>query len=127
VFGLNAKEGQEEGTPVDHVPILGPGEGSTNLPENIDGLLDFQVESIYAACRRVNRPITDHYYAPGTYGLVFAASPEEQTSQYILVHANDDGQIVRLDYLPWMSDEVIEQGSGSTIDLAAGRNRLGWP
>jgi hypothetical protein len=121
VMGLGGapkcKEDQGEGTLVDYVPVLGPGEGSTILPEKIVGLLDFQVESIYAAYRRVNRPITDHYYAPGTYGLVFTTSPEEQATQYILVHANDDGQIVRLDYLPWKPDELIEKEAGQLLIL----------
>ena len=119
VMGLGGppkcKEGQEEGTPVDYLPALGPGEGSTILRNNIEDLLDFQVQSVYAAYRRIDKPFTDHYYAPGAYGLIFNSSPEEQSTQYIVVHANDMGQIVRLDYLPWNPEDVIEQEAGELL------------
>lgn len=113
----NCKEGQEEGTNVDYLPVLGPGEGSPILPENIDEVLDFQVDSLYAVYRRVNSPVTDLYYPPGTYGLVFITNPEGQTTQYILVHANDVGQIVRLDFFPWTPEDIIEREADQLLIL----------
>ena len=38
--------GQTEGTPVQYLPILGPGEGVTVLPEDLDRSLDFQAETL---------------------------------------------------------------------------------
>jgi hypothetical protein len=91
--------GQAEGTPVDYLPVLGPGEGVPVLPEAIDDLLDFPVGTLYAAFQRTDEPIRDIHYAPGEYGLFFTTGEGETNVQFILVHADDQGYIVRIDYL----------------------------
>jgi len=91
--------GQAEGTPVAYLPVLGPGEGVPVLPEAVDETLDFPVESLYAAYRRADEPIRDVYYPPGEYGLFFTMGEGEEVIQYVLVHADMAGRIVRLDYL----------------------------
>ena len=46
--------GQAEGTPVDYLPILGPGEGAPILPEAVNEVLGFPAETFYAAYRRAS-------------------------------------------------------------------------
>lgn len=104
---------QAEGTPVEYLPVLGPGEGVPLLPEAIDETLNFPVESLYAAYRRADEPIRDIYYPPGEYGLFFASSEQEAAIQYVLVHADMAGRIVRLDYLACPVDE-----NGQIIEAA---------
>ena len=96
---------QAEGTPVEYLPVLGPGEGVTVLSEAVDGLLDFPAGALYAAFTRVDEPVRDVYYPPGEYGLFFTAGEGESNSQFIPVHADGEGHIVRLDYLACPVDE----------------------
>lgn len=98
--------GQAEGTPVEYLPVLGPGEGVPVLPEAIDETLDFPAEALYAVFRRADEPVRDIYYRPGEYGLFFATGEEGAAVQYILVHADMAGRIVRLDYLACPVDEA---------------------
>ncbi len=96
---------QAEGAPVEYLPVLGPGEGVPVLPEAVDGTLDFPAETFYAAYRRADEPIRDVYYPPGEYGLFFAIDEAESNIQFVLVHADADGRIVRLDFLACPVDE----------------------
>jgi len=100
--------GQAEGTQVDYLPVLGPGEGAPVLPEMVDESLDFQVEALYAVFRRADEPVRDIYYPPGEYGLFFTSGEQEAAIQYILVHADMAGRIVRLDYLACPVNEAGE-------------------
>ena len=86
--------GQEEGTPVEHFPILGH-EGGHKPPEEIDQVLDFHVESFYAAFRHKDEPDFEPTFAPGVYVSVFPTGDADGTN--VLVHLNEDGKIVRLD------------------------------
>jgi hypothetical protein len=76
------------------------------LPDAINETLDFSVESLYAAYRRADEPIRDVYYPPGEYGLFFSTGVNEGAIQYMLVHADMAGRIVRLDYLACPVDET---------------------
>lgn len=107
---------QAEGAPVEYLPVLGPGEGVPVLPEAVDGVLDFPAEAFYAAYRRSDEPIRDVYYAPGEYGLFFATDETEPNIQFVLVHADAEGHIVRLDYLacPVDKDGQIVEVDGLT-------------
>ena len=96
---------QAEGTPVDFLPVMGPGEGLAVKPGEIDTSLDFQAEALYAVYRRVDKPIGDPNYAPGEYGLFFSTGETETNIQYVLVHADANGTIVRLDFLACPVDE----------------------
>jgi hypothetical protein len=98
--------GQAEGTPVEYLPVLGPGEGVPVSPEAIGETLDFPAESLYAVFRRADEPVRDIYYRPGEYGLFFATGEQEASIQYVLVHADMAGRIVRLDYVACPVDEA---------------------
>jgi hypothetical protein len=100
--------GQAEGTPVEYLPVLGPGEGVPVLPEAVNETLDFPAEALYAAYHRADEPVRDIYYRPGEYGLFFTAGEGEGAIQYVLVHADMAGRIVRLDYLACPVDETGE-------------------
>lgn len=104
---------QTEGTLIQYLPMLGPGEGVTVLPEDLDHSLDFQVETLYAVSQRANQPIRDVYYPPGEYGLFFADGEKDGIIQFVLVHVNTAGQIVRLDYL---ACPVDEEGNIASLD-----------
>lgn len=98
--------GLVEGTEVEYLPVLGPGEGVPVLPEAIDETLDFPAEALYAVFRRADEPVRDIYYRPGDYGLFFTTGELEGAIQYVLVHADMAGRIVRLDYLACPVDEA---------------------
>lgn len=91
--------GQAEGAPVDFLPVMGPGEGLALLLGEVHESLDFQADGLYAAYRRADTPIRDTHFAPWEYGLFFSIGETESNIQYVLVHANTDGHIIRLDFL----------------------------
>ncbi|MGD2077240.1 MAG: hypothetical protein PVH18_02595 [Chloroflexota bacterium] len=103
---------QAEGATVEYLPVLGPGEGVPVMPGAVDETLGFPVESLYAAYRRADEPIRDVYYPPGEYGLFFATGEQEAAIQFVLVHADMAGRIVRLDYLACPVNEA-----GEVIDM----------
>lgn len=103
---------QAEGATVEYLPVLGPGEGVPVLPDAVDETLGFPVESLYAAYHRADEPIRDVYYPPGEYGLFFATGEQEAAIQFVLVHADMNGRIVRLDYLACPVNEA-----GEVIDM----------
>ena len=103
---------QAEGAPVEYLPVLGPGEGAPVLPEAVDGPLDFPAEALYAAYRRADEPTRDIYYPAGDYGLFFTTDETEPNIQFVLVHADAEGYIVRLDSLACPVDE-----DGQIIEL----------
>ena len=105
--------GQAEGTPVEYLPVLGPGEGVTVLPEVVGEVLDFPAVALYAAYRRADEPIRDIYYPPGDYGLFFKTGKQGANIQFVLVHADMAGRIVRLDYLACPVDEA-----GDIVEMA---------
>lgn len=112
VLGLGSppkcESDQVEGTPVEYLPVLGPGEGVAVLPQAINRSLDFKVQTLYLAYQRIDKPVNDPYFAPGAYTLVFTTSGAESVP-FIAVHLNDEGRIVRLDYMVWDPLSLMEQ------------------
>ncbi len=106
--------GLPEETPVEYLPLLGPGEGETVLPENLDRSLDFQAESLYLAYSRRGKPDDDIYYAPGAYVLVFESGDSEGVP-FIFVHLNIEGRIIRLDYAAWDPVLLMEQEADKVL------------
>jgi hypothetical protein len=91
-------EGQADGTPVAYFPVLGPGEGSPVLPENIDQSIDVVVGKLFAAVRLGQPAVVDEYYPAGTYGLIFSL-PAGPGLSGIHARLDENGRLVRLDYL----------------------------
>jgi hypothetical protein len=106
--------GLSEGTPVEYLPVLGPGEGEIVLPQNLDRSLDFQAESLYLAYSRTGKPDDDFYYTPGAYVLVFASGDSEGVP-FIIVHLNIDGRIIRLDYAVWDPVLLMEREADKVL------------
>jgi hypothetical protein len=101
---------QADGTPVTYFPVLGPGEGSPVLPENIEDTIDFAVEDLYAAFRRPDTAEIDEFYPAGLYGLVFTL-PVGGGLTGLTVRLDGEGQIIRLDFLAQpLETEIEEQG-----------------
>ncbi len=101
------ESGQEEGTPVDHFPILGPGEGMHIEPEDIDLVLDFHAESLYAAFRHKDEPDLETSFEPGAHVLVFPTGDADGAN--VLVHLNEEGKMVRLDTISYLSAWSLEE------------------
>jgi Tol biopolymer transport system component len=108
---------QTEGTPVEYFPVLGPGEGEHIHPESIDRMLDFDTEALYAVYRRTDQSVSDQYFPSGAFGLIFTNSQQESITTYILVHVDEGGKIVRLDYVAWPLESIIERESGEYLVL----------
>jgi hypothetical protein len=105
---------QIEGTSVEYFPVLGPGEGIAVLPEVINRSTDFKVQMLYLAYQRKDLPVNDPYFAPGVYTLVFTTS-EAESIPFIAVHLNDEGRIVRLDYMAWDPLSLMNQEAGEVL------------
>jgi hypothetical protein len=104
---------QADGTPVTYFPVLGPGEGSPVLPENIEGTIDIAVEDLYAVFRRLDPTEIDEFYPAGVYGLVFTLAVESGLTG-VTVRLNDEGQIIRLDFFIQPPETLID---GEGIEL----------
>ena len=107
--------GQEEGTPVEHFPILGPGEGEHIEPEEVDRILDFHTEALYAAFRKIGQENMHSSFPSGEYGLVFSTAETESNAEYILVNVDADGMIVRIDFMAWPLEQVAERKVGEWL------------
>lgn len=104
---------QADGTPVTYFPVLGPGEGSPVLPENIEDTIDFTVEDLYAAFRRLDAAGFDEFYPAGVYGLVFTLSTGGGLTG-VTIRLDEEGQIIRLDYFARPPETEID---GQGIEL----------
>lgn len=98
---------QAEGTPVSYFPLLGPGEGVTVLPENIDQTIDVVVDELVAAVRLGQPAVVDEYYPAGTYGLIFSL-PAGQGTSGIHTRLDENGRMVRLDYLIGPVEDALD-------------------
>jgi hypothetical protein len=106
---------QEEGTLVEKFPILGPGEGQHIDPQDIDHVLDFRVEALEAVFRRAGKEDRDPYFPAGAFGLVFTASSTLDELTRILVHLDEDGRIVRLDFVAWPLGDYFAREVGEWL------------
>jgi Tol biopolymer transport system component len=104
---------QADGTPVTYFPVLGPGEGSPVMPEDIDNTIDFVVKELYAAFRRLDPTEVDIYYPAGVYGLVFSFPPGDSLTG-VTVRLDDQGRIIRLDFFIQPPETQID---GQGIEL----------
>ncbi len=87
--------GEPEGSPVDVLPFLGPGEGSFVRESDISSWVGPRISGLYAAYKVSATAYSDSNYPAGEYALVFAAggaSPSPVTLQV------SQGRIVRIDY-----------------------------
>lgn len=92
-------DGQAEGTPLEHLPLGGPGEGSYVLAAEIDRVLGFETDSLFAAYRVTDDLPDDPEYPFGAYALIFTRSSGEAEFESMVIRVDEEGYIVRLDYL----------------------------
>jgi hypothetical protein len=87
-------EGEQEGTPVEVLPILGP-EGGFIPEAEIDDWAGLEVSELYAAYEVSEAAFRDAHHPAGEYALVFAGAPDAGTCVTLQVR---QGRIVRIDY-----------------------------
>lgn len=89
------KPDEAEGTPVEFLPILGPGEGSTIRKADVDKLLDVAVKSVYGVYRVKPDATREREYPAGDYAAIFL----HQNNDGAIAVRVANGGIVRIDYL----------------------------
>lgn len=104
--------GQPEGDPVDYLSVLGPGEGVTVPPDEVNSLLPLPAESLHGVYRVPEDAFEEPGWPVGEYGLVFSSTDSFTPSFTVRV---DEGGIVRLDYHMEPAEEVLERDAGEII------------
>jgi hypothetical protein len=111
-------EGEEEGDPLEVLPILGP-EGHFIRSEDIGAWQGLDVSDVYAAYKVSKSAYNDPNYPRGTHAIVFINETQNSSVTLQLV----GGQIVRLDQgfvLPpdipesWVEEYLIQPRNGDT-------------
>jgi hypothetical protein len=97
------EDGQAEGTLVDFFPLGGPGEGHSIPTSEVGRVLEFEAESLFAAYV-VSEELPDFVdYPHGTFTLLFTIMPSEDSyNDSVILRVDDEGYIVRLDFLDGM-------------------------
>lgn len=98
--------GEAEGTPVEFLPLLGPGEGSTIRRIDIARQLGVPVSELLGAYRVKAGATREPDYPAGDVALIFATPNSDST---IAVRVQN-GRIVRLDYLTRPEDGFAVDG-----------------
>ena len=106
-------EGQAEGAPVEFLPVLGPGEGSTVLAEDVENVLPLAVSELVAVYAVPEDAYQDPVWPAGDYGLVFASSDEFLKTITVLV---SDAGIVRINHHMESPEDVIAASGGTLIE-----------
>jgi hypothetical protein len=111
------ENGQAAGTPIKYFPLGGPGEGHSVIASEVDRILEFEAEALYAAYV-VSEDLPDSPEFPrGTYVLFFTISGSESDTESVLLRVNDEGYIVRLDGLGGMPlDFYFQQMAADLIE-----------
>ncbi len=87
-------EGEKEGTPVEVLPFLGPGEGSFIRKRDIGSWSGLDVSKLYAAYQVSDKAYSEKDYPTGDYALVFIDS----INQGGITLQVRNGRIIRIDY-----------------------------
>lgn len=102
---------EEEGTLVEVFPFIGS-EGGYVQRESIDGVLQFEVEGLYAVYRVPDDAYQEEYWPAGRYGVVFS---QERDDSAVTVLVDDSG-IVRISFsLDRSPAMVIERDAGELL------------
>ena len=86
--------GEKEGTPVEVLPFLGPGEGSFIRKQDIGSWQGLDVSELYAAYQVSDKAYSEKDYPAGDYALVFIDS----NNQGGITLQVRNGRIIRIDY-----------------------------
>jgi len=95
--------GEEEGTPVEVLPFLGP-EGSFLRKAEIENWPGFESSGIYAIYEVSSKAYSDENYPAGQYSILFLGN-ENQPAISLRIK---DGRIVRVDYVFDDSSDSLE-------------------
>jgi hypothetical protein len=108
--------GEEEGTPLDVLPILGP-EGSFLRKDEIGNWQGFETSGLLAIYEVSAKAFSDENYPAGQYAILFGG----RENQPIVSLRVSDGRIVRVDYIFDISRENLQatlQREASKLILA---------
>ncbi len=86
---------EEDGSPVEVLPFLGPGEGSFLRKTDLDSWAGVDVSELFAVYQVSEAAYSEKEYPVGEFALVFIGDPGTQTSVTLQVR---DGKIVRIDH-----------------------------
>jgi hypothetical protein len=109
------REGEEEGTPVEVLPFLGP-EGNFLRKDEVQDWPGIEVNGLYAVYRVSEEVYSDENYPAGEYGIAFVAGDDYV---YGVVLQVSDGAIVRVDYVYGEPLEMKLGGEAEEIILPA--------
>ncbi len=87
-------EGEKEGTPVEVLSFLGPGEGSFIRKQDIGSWSGLDVSELYAAYQVSDKAYSEKDYPAGDFALVFIDS----INQGGITLQVRNGRIIRIDY-----------------------------
>jgi hypothetical protein len=110
-------DGEKEGTPLEVLPFLGPGEGSFIRKQDIGSWSGLEVSELYAAYQVSDKAYSEKDYPAGDYALVFIDS----NNQGGITLQVRDGRIIRIDYSfgypPEISQENVVQFLTAPIEV----------
>ena len=86
--------GEKEGTPLEVLPFIGPGEGSFIRKQDIGSWSGLEVSELYAAYQVSDKAYSEKDYPAGDHALVFINS-NKQDGITLQVR---NGRIIRIDY-----------------------------
>lgn len=98
--------GEKEGTPLEVLPFLGPGEGSFIRKQDIGSWSGLDVSELYAAYQVSDNAYSEKDYPTGDYALVFIDSNSKQGGISLQVR---NGRIIRIDYLHGYPPEIQQE------------------
>lgn len=105
--------GEEEGTPIEAFPFLGP-EGGHMRRGEMEDWAGIQVSSVYAVYRVSERVYSDDAYPAGEYAIVFTTANNE----FFITAQVRAGKIVRLDFNFGNPSEIDLEQVASEVILA---------
>ena len=104
--------GEAEGTVVEFLPVIGPGEGSTIRSIDVASQLGVPVGKLLGAYRVKAGATREPEYPAGEIALIFASANADSTIAVRL----QNGRIVRLDYLMQPEDGFAADGVAWLIE-----------
>jgi hypothetical protein len=96
------REGEEDGMPVEVLPIFGP-EGHFLHKEDIEDWTGVEADGLYAIYEVSSEVVSEPDYPSGKYAVMFV----EKENQSVISLRVDNGRVVRVDYLFDTSPEEL--------------------
>ncbi|UCD98321.1 MAG: SH3 domain-containing protein [Chloroflexota bacterium] len=119
----NCREGEAEGTLIEVLPFLGPGEGSQLRRDEIGNWQGLDIAGLYTVYRLSDEAYSTEDYPAGEYGIVFR-SKDPNTLVTLQV---ENGAILRIDFTFGTPPELDFERNAEEIILAPPNVDKGCP